>query len=74
MMNNIAGLLNQFRSFMQNPSQMFGLSQNALQNPRAAVQELMNSGRMNQQQFNQLQQMANNITQNPMFRQMFGGK
>ena len=78
-MNNmgIGQLLSRFNGFMQNPNQMLqqiGLSQDALKNPQATVQQLMNSGRMNQQQFNQLQQMAQNITNNPMFARMFGKK
>ena len=74
-MNNIGALISQFQSFMQNPAQLLmqrGLPQNALQNPREAVQQLMNSGQLSQQQFNQLQAAANNIISNPLFRQMFG--
>lgn len=74
---NIGQILSRFGGFMQNPNQMLqqmGLSPDALKNPQATVQQLMNSGRMNQQQFNQLQQMAQNITNNPMFAQMFGKK
>ena len=76
-MNDIGGLLNQFRGFMQNPAQFLmqrRLPENAMQNPQAAVQQLMNSGQLSQQQFNMLKQMATRITQNPMFAQMFGGK
>ena len=78
-MNNmgIGQLLSRFNGFMQNPAQMLqqmGLPADALKNPQATIQQLMNSGKMNQQQFNQLQQMANSITQNPAFAQMFGKK
>ena len=68
MMQALAGAL-------RNPAQILqgmGLGQDALKNPQAAVQQLMNSGRMNQQQFNQLQQMASQMMQNPMFNQMMG--
>ena len=71
------GFISQFRGFMQNPAQFLmqkRLPQDAFQNPQAAVQQLMNSGQLSQQQFNQLQQMANKITKNPMFAQMFGQK
>lgn len=74
---SMKGFVNQFRGFMQNPMNLFqqrGIPQNALQNPQAAVQQLMNNGQLSQQQFNQLQQMANRITKNPMFLQMFGQK
>ncbi len=78
-MNNmgIGQLLSRFNGFMQNPAQMLqqmGLPADALKNPQATIQQLMNSGKMNQQQYNQLQQMANSITQNPAFAQMFGKK
>lgn len=71
------GFLSQFRGFMQNPAQFImqkRLPQDALKNPQAAVQQLMNSGQLSQQQFNQLQQTAQRITNNPLFMQMFGQK
>lgn len=73
---SMGGFINQFRSFMQNPMQFLmqrrlNLPQDALQNPQAAVQQLMNSGQMSQAQFNQLQQMAKQIAGNPQFGQMF---
>ena len=74
---NLMQILSRFSSFMQNPQQMLsqmGLSPDALKNPQATVQQLMNSGKMNQQQFNQLQQMARSMQSNPMFGQMFGKK
>ena len=49
-----------------------GISQEALQDPQAAVQAMLNSGQMTQEQFNQLQQMAKQIQSNPVFMQMFG--
>lgn len=78
-MNNmgIGQLLSRFSGFMQNPAQMLqqiGLPADALKNPQATIQQLMNSGKVNQQQYNQLQQMAQNITNNPAFAQMFGKK
>lgn len=65
--------------FQQNTQMNFGPFQNMTQmmqqfqqfkntfqgDPQQKVQELLNSGRMTQQQFNQLSQMAN------MFRGMF---
>lgn len=74
---SMQGFLSKFRGFMQNPAQMLmgrGLPQNAMQNPQAVVQQLLNSGQMSQEQFNQLQKMAKQIQSNPMFSQMFGGK
>ena len=50
---------------MNNPMQMineFMKFKNSYQgNPQQAVQELMSSGRMSQQQFNQLQQTAQQL-------------
>lgn len=76
---SMGGFLSQFRGFMANPMQFMmqkklNLPQNAMQNPQAAVQQLLNSGQMSQEQFNQLQRMAKQITSNPQFMQMFGNK
>lgn len=73
---SMGGFLNQFRGFVQNPVQFLmqrrlNISQEALNNPQAAVQQLMNSGQMSQTQFNQLRQMASQIANNPQFAQMF---
>lgn len=73
---SMTGFINQFRGFMQNPLQFLmqrrlNLTQDVMQNPQAAVQQLMNSGQMSQAQFNQLQQMAKQITNSPQFAQMF---
>ena len=47
--------VNQFNQFKQN-AQANGL------NPQQQVQQLLNSGQMSQEQFNQLRDMANLIT------------
>lgn len=55
-MNRFGGMqnfMNQFNQFRQN----FGNHQN----PQQMVQQLLDSGKMSQQQFNQLSQMANQI-------------
>ena len=75
-MTNFDGFLGQFMGFVQNPVQFLAqrrlnLPQNAFENPKATVQQLMNSGQLSQQQFNQLQQMATQIQNNPQFQQMF---
>lgn len=76
---SMQGFMTQFQSFLNQPMQYMmqkrlNLPQNWMQNPQAAVQQLMNSGAMDQQTFNQLQQMSNRIMQNPMFAQMMGGQ
>jgi hypothetical protein len=60
-MNNMAGIFQMLQSALQNPGPMLsrmGIPQSALNNPQQAVQDLLNSGRMSQQQFNQLRQTA----------------
>lgn len=71
---SIQNFMNQFMGFVQNPAQLLvrklNLPQNALDNPSDTIQQLMNSGRMTQQQYNQLKKMAGQIQNNPMFQQM----
>lgn len=55
MFGGIQNFQNQFNLFKQNMSQ-----QNM--DPKQKVQELLNSGKMTQQQFEQLRQIANRIT------------
>lgn len=74
------GFLGQFRGFMQNPMQFMmqkklNLPQNInpMQNPQAAIQHLMNNGQLTQEQYNQVQQMARQIQNNPQFQQFMSG-
>lgn len=53
MFGNFQNFQNQFNNFQQ---QMNGI------NPQQAVQQLLNSGRMSQQQFNQIRDLVNQIT------------
>lgn len=69
-------LLSQFRGFMQNPTQYLlqknlGLTENMLKNPNDAIQYLMNSGKINQEQYNWAVQQANQLKNNPQFQQYF---
>lgn len=65
--------MGRFRQFSGNPMQM--LSQSGLNipqgvnNPGEIIQHLMNSGKLSQEQYSQLQQTAQNIRNNPMFQQ-----
>ncbi len=73
-MNNIFNILGSIQNAMSNPAaflSQFGMPQNAFQNPQMAAQQLVNSGRMSQQQLNQFYQMAQQIQSAPQFRQMF---
>ena len=58
-MNNFMQMFGNFQNF-QNQFNQFK-QQLGSQNPQAMVQQLLDSGRMSQQQFNQLSQMANQI-------------
>ena len=64
---------NGFRNFMGNPMQMLmqrmNIPQNVANDPGAIIQHLMNSGQMNQNQYNQLKRTAEQIQNNPEFRQ-----
>ena len=56
-------MMDQFRQFKQNPMQFLmqrniGIPQQFQNDPRGAVQYLMNNGQMSQQQFGRLSQMA----------------
>ena len=77
---SMSGFLGQFKNFVQNPMQfMFqkklNLPQNInpMQNPQAAIQHLMNNGQLTQEQYNQVQQMARQIQNNPQFQQFMSG-
>ncbi len=61
-----------FQTFMQNPMQYIsGIPQEYANDPGKAIQYLMDSGRINQQQYNQAKQIADQMKNNPMFQQMF---
>lgn len=55
--NNLGKFMQNFNSFAQ---QFRNQNQNVT--PQQRVQELLNSGRMSQQEFNQLREIANQIT------------
>ena len=72
-MFNPMQMINMFNQFKGNPMQalsQFGIPQN-MNDPTQIIQHLMNSGKMSQQQFNQLQQIAGQLQSNPQFKQMF---
>ena len=76
---SMQAMMQQFQQFRSNPMQFMAqrrlnIPQNLINNPQAAIQHLMNNGQMSQEQFNQLQGLANRIQQNPQFMQMMGGR
>lgn len=65
MMNQLNQIMQMFGGQQNFQNQLNNMKQQfAMQgvNPQQKVQELLNSGRMNQEQFNQLRAMANMIT------------
>lgn len=72
-MNN--NLMNLFQNFMQNPYQMLaqrGINlPQGMNDPNAIIQHLMDSGKVDQQAYNEASQRANQMKNNPMFRQLF---
>lgn len=68
MFSNVADMVQKFQQFSRNPVgsllQMkpnVSIPQDAMNNPRAAVEYLINSGQMTKEQFNQFGQTANQI-------------
>lgn len=75
---SMQNMMGQFQAFMANPMQYLiqrrlNIPQNMVQNPQAAVQHLLDTGSISQQQLNALHQTAQRIQENPQFLQMFGG-
>lgn len=69
---SMQGFIQQFTGFMQNPAQMLGQKLGLQGNdPSQMIQQLMNSGKMSQNDYNQLQNIAKQIQNNPMFSHMF---
>lgn len=66
-------MANAFVNAMKNPMQVLGGMglPNAMQNPGAAVQQLMQNGRMTQQQFDYLRQTIMKMKQTPFYNGIF---
>lgn len=72
---SMQNFMSQFQGFMQNPMQMLSQRLGVQGNdPSQMIQQLMNSGKMSQNDYNNLQRIAKQIQQNPSFMQMFGGR
>ena len=74
--NPFQGFMNGFQNFMQNPMQYMmqkkiNIPEQYMKNPTDAIQYLMDSGVINQNQYNQAKQMAEQLKDNPMFKQMY---
>ena len=67
--------LNEFQSFMSNPIQFMAqrklnILQQYLNDPNGAIQYLMNSGRITQDQYNRAVNMSNQLQKDPNFMKM----
>lgn len=67
--------LNEFQSFMSNPIQFMAqrklnIPQQYMNNPNGAIQYLMNSGRITQDQYNKAVNMSNQLQKDPNFMKM----
>ena len=76
---SMQAMMNQFQQFRQNPMQFMmqrnmGIPQQYQNDPKGAIQYLMNSGRITQEQYNAANQMAKRVQSNPMFRQFMNGR
>lgn len=72
---NIKNMFGQFQQFMSNPAQFMmqnklSIPQEYLSDPNGAIQYLMNSGKLTQQQYDWARNTAQQIQNNPMFQQM----
>lgn len=76
---NLNAVMGQFRAFRQNPmafltQRKLNIPHNLMNDPNGAIQYLLNSGRMSQDQYNQLRQMAQQIQSDPQFAPFLGGQ
>ena len=67
--------LNEFQSFMSNPIQFMtqrklNIPQQYLNDPNGAIQYLMNSGRITQDQYNRAVNMSNQLQKDPNFMKL----
>jgi hypothetical protein len=67
--------LNDFQSFMSNPLQFMAqrklnIPQQYMNDPNGAIQYLMNSGRITQDQYNRAVNMSNRLQKDPNFMKM----
>lgn len=70
---SMQGMLGQLQQFMGNPmaymaSKKFNIPQQYMNNPNDAIQYLMNTGKLTQQQYNEFNKTAKQIQNNPTFK------
>ena len=68
---SMKNFMGQFRQFMNNPMQSMlqriGIPDQYKNDPNGAIQYLMNSGKLSQQDYNRLNELANRIQNQPGF-------
>lgn len=71
---NFQQFMSEFQKLAANPRQYvmkhYGIPENIASDPNAILQNLMNSGKISQNQYNAARNMASQIQSNPMFDQM----
>jgi hypothetical protein len=73
-MINVKALLNLYTQFKQNPSQFLSqinVPNEYMNDPQGAIQYLMNSGKITQEQYNFANNQLKELQNNPLFKQMF---
>ena len=73
---NMQNMVGQFRGFMSNPVQFMvqnrlNIPQQYMNDPNQAIQYMMNSGMLSQEQYDWAVKEAQKIQSNPQFLQMF---
>ena len=73
-MINVKALFEAYTQLMQNPTQMLqklNIPNECQDNPQKAIQYLMNTGRISQEQYNAASNQLKQLQNNPMFKQYF---
>lgn len=73
---SMQGMIGQFQSFMSNPVQFMvqrklNIPQQYMNDPQGAIQYLMNTGKLSQDQYNWAVRQANQLQNNPEFMKTF---
>lgn len=76
---DINNFMGQFKQFMGNPMQYMtmmklNIPREYMNSPDDAIQYLMNTGKLSQEQYNYLNRRAKEIQNDPNFKQMMGIK
>ena len=73
-MINVKALLNLYTQFKQNPTQFLSqinVPNEYMNDPQGAIQYLMNSGKITQEQYNFANNQLKELQNNPLFKQLF---